>query len=227
MPDGTPSRRLLIRSLLAGKVRAGDVPPETAAELLEDLGPLVGELAPLVGQLAVRTQTRAPDAPRGTGETVTQERLLTAREVAREAMRASVSGATLRRARTRLGVVVEKVGQPGEAGQHWCWRLPEGVHASPKVLIAPEGEHVRASDDDKPLYGADEAEGAHVRKDEHLRMSTFDAEEPPAARPDGLELDFFAPAKPVAPGCTDRDGVPPRGRAALAAHGWEPDGGQR
>lgn len=49
-----------------------------------------------------------------------------ARDAEDEAKAGGISARTLRRARERLGVAPRKAGQPGEAGQHWQWALPEG-----------------------------------------------------------------------------------------------------
>lgn len=63
---------------------------------------------------------------------------LAAREVQREARAAGISSASLRRAQAVLRIRPQKVGKPGEEGQHWVWALSEGAHRTPKLLLPAE-----------------------------------------------------------------------------------------
>jgi len=56
-----------------------------------------------------------------------------ARDARRQAREAGVSDATLRRAKDAAGVIIRKVGRPGETGQHWAWSLPEDAHETAKM----------------------------------------------------------------------------------------------
>lgn len=67
------------------------------------------------------------------------------RDIESDAHRAGHSPKTLRRAFKALGGRAEKVGAPGEHGQHWRWSLPpEDAQSGPKVANADVG-HLRAS----------------------------------------------------------------------------------
>jgi hypothetical protein len=69
-----------------------------------------------------------------------------AAEVARAAAEEGISQATLRRAAVALGVVKERVGEPGSPRQSWVWSLPPervedgtvGVSVAPDEHVGPE-----------------------------------------------------------------------------------------
>ncbi|MDZ4860564.1 MAG: AAA family ATPase [Candidatus Hydrogenedentes bacterium] len=48
-----------------------------------------------------------------------------ANEIKAQAQENGIAIATLRRAKSTMGVIAEKRGQPGKSNQHWVWRLPE------------------------------------------------------------------------------------------------------
>ena len=60
---------------------------------------------------------------------------LPATEVKRQAQEAGVSERTLRRAKTVVGVILNKEGYQGE----WTWSLPKGGHETPKEATKPNG----------------------------------------------------------------------------------------
>jgi hypothetical protein len=95
-----------------------------------------------------------------------------AKAVESEAKQAGVNPATLRRAKTRLGVRSHKVGMPGTHYQKWVWELPaaEGAQPAPEDAQENRVEHLRASDVDKGGYGNNLPEGAQVLEFEHLRQ---------------------------------------------------------
>lgn len=67
--------RFLVPGLLAGETRLEDLAPDTAAELLKELGPLVG-------QLALRAQHGRSSSSMAGPPPPIEERLLTPREAA-------------------------------------------------------------------------------------------------------------------------------------------------
>jgi hypothetical protein len=92
-----------------------------------------------------------------------------AKAIETEARQAGINHATLRRAKTRLGIKSHKVGMPGAHFQKWVWELPEGAQPVSEDAQASEVEHLRASGADKGTYGNDLAEGAQLFEFEHLR----------------------------------------------------------
>ena len=56
---------------------------------------------------------------------------------------AGVTRATLLRARKVAGVIAEKVGQPGESGQFWQWRLEPKALTESRRYSSPESESLR------------------------------------------------------------------------------------
>jgi putative DNA primase/helicase len=94
-----------------------------------------------------------------------------AKAIEAEAKHAGVNPATLRRAKSRLGVRSHKVGMPGAHYQKWVWELPaaEGVQPSPEDAQEKGVEHLRANGADKGAYDNNLPEGAQLSGFEHLR----------------------------------------------------------
>jgi 5S rRNA maturation endonuclease (ribonuclease M5) len=96
-----------------------------------------------------------------------------------EAKQASISEATLRRAKVRLNVRAKKIGMPGTNFQKWVWELPDGEAAQVPDQYAQgsEVEHLRASETSKSDYDNNLAEDDQTnvlenlpRSDERLRI---------------------------------------------------------
>jgi len=74
-------------------------------------------------------------------------------DVVKQAGAAQVTKATLRRAKTKLGVKAIKVGRPGDPESGWKWRLSEGAHEDAEGAHAQtlstfaDGEHLRDGED--------------------------------------------------------------------------------
>src|SRR5262245_5274980 len=102
------ARRFLVPGLLAGETRAEDLAPDVAAELLEELGPLVG-------QLARRAQQRNGSVPGP--KAAAPDLALTAEEVAE---RLGVSVEWVYRHKAKLG---------GRRLSHRVVRFPESAVA--------------------------------------------------------------------------------------------------
>lgn len=92
-----------------------------------------------------------------------------AKDVQHEAREAGISEATLRRAKSALGVEAEKLGRPGMPGQKWAWRLPEDGHPPPKMLTPDEMSTFDKSTAGKGRSGNGSAEDAQRSGIEHLR----------------------------------------------------------
>jgi hypothetical protein len=102
-----------------------------------------------------------------------------AKAIETEAKQAGVNPATLRRAKSRLGVRSHKVGMPGTHYQKWVWELPapEGVQSTPEDAQENRVERLRTSGTDKSTYGNNLSEGAQLSAFEHLRPDVPDETE--------------------------------------------------
>lgn len=102
-----------------------------------------------------------------------------AKAIETEAKQAGVNPATLRRAKSKLGVRSHKVGMPGTHYQKWVWELPapEGVQSTAEGAQENSIEHLRTSDTDKAAYGNNLSEGAQLSVFEHLRPDVPDETE--------------------------------------------------
>jgi hypothetical protein len=115
----------------------------------------------------------------------------------RAAKEAGISGATLRRAKVRLGVESLKTGRPGEP-QSWHWRL-SGNGDEAKVRPSEDREPLRVSEAGKPKCEHEEPEGAQPAQD-------------------GLSGPALTLSSPVPSGTDDEVRAPP-GAAQLKANG--------
>ncbi len=96
-----------------------------------------------------------------------------------------ISWRTVERAKSSLGVVARKVGRPGDAGQHWEWRLPGDGPESPKT--ATESPKTAISD------------GVAVFGGLRPEMAVFEPESPKTATvpPEADEPDAWARHAPA------------------------------
>jgi hypothetical protein len=90
-----------------------------------------------------------------------------AREVKRDAKRAGISNATLRRAQVRLQINRRKTGRPGET-QVWLWSLPDAGRPAGERLHGDD-EHLQVSPDRNSLCERKDAEDAHASRNGHLQ----------------------------------------------------------
>jgi hypothetical protein len=94
------------------------------------------------------------------------------KEVKREARKAGISDATLRRAKDRLGVRAGKRGGHfGSNEQCWVWFLPrpEDAQESAEGAQEKEIEHLQANSTNKNSYSSNLAEDAQLSDFEHLQ----------------------------------------------------------
>jgi hypothetical protein len=129
-----------------------------------------------------------------------------ARDVQRDAGQAGIGMETLRRARGRLRVIVEHVGQPGEREQHWRWRLPDepaedGQYDPSKMVDPLDLDHLPLSHGGKPLCEAESAEDGQVGRTDQLRLTTFGTEQSISVLPVAARADEWAgiPGEPMTP----------------------------
>lgn len=94
-----------------------------------------------------------------------------AKDVQREARNAAISDATLRRAKTSLGVLVRKEGNFLSTSQRWTWSLPvtEGAQDPPEGAQIRAHEHLQANAEKNSRKDANFSEGAQGSVNEHLQ----------------------------------------------------------
>lgn len=100
-----------------------------------------------------------------------QDGPLPTKEVKREARKAGISDATLRRAKDRLGIQAEHIGgRFGDGEQRWVWVLPgsEGAQGNSEDAQERQTEHLVANEPNKNSYDNDLAQGAQLSEFEHL-----------------------------------------------------------
>ena len=99
------------------------------------------------------------------------------------ARQAGISEATLRRAKGRLGVRINKQGQPGTDRQRWVWKLSgEGGQPRSEDDQKQTNEHLRASELTKDSYLSKLPEGVQFDNAEQLRVLTDEEAEAEAMR---------------------------------------------
>lgn len=111
-----------------------------------------------------------------------QDGPLPTKEVKREARKAGISDATLRRAKDRLGIRAEHIGgRFGDGEQRWVWILPgsEGNQENPEDAQEKETEHLVANEPNKNSYDNGLAQGAQLSEFEHLQSKDEHLQETP------------------------------------------------